>query len=101
MNNRKVFIANKSGLHNYSAAEEFGEIIFVTQGRINRLDITEMVLAFQDALAHSSPEDFILTTGPAVLNSIGCAVFAHMHGRINLLLYKNLEYKPREIMLGE
>ena len=99
MNNRKVFVANRSGVHNYSAAEEFGDIIFVTEGRINRLNTTAMVIAFQEALANSSPEDFILTTGPSVLNCVGCAVFAHMHGRINLLLYKNLEYKPREIML--
>ena len=94
----KVYIVNKSG-HVYDAASAFGDLVFVTEGTIDRYDANGMWRIWHDALDGSAPEDYLLLTSLNVLCAIGAAVFAKMHGRLNLLLYSNGKYIPRELVL--
>jgi len=94
----KVYVVNKSS-HNFSAAEKFGELVFMTEGRMNRFSTNDMIRKFKDSLADSKSTDYILLCSLNVMNSLACAVFAHKHGTLNLLLYKNGSYVERNHVL--
>lgn len=83
----KVYITNKGG-HDYSAAEKFGELVFCTKGSLPRFNTAQMFRELSQAMKDSSPDDYILITSLASLNSVACALFAHKHGRLNLLLWQ-------------
>ena len=102
----KVFVVNQGG-HNHNDAERFGELVFMSRGTINRYAASQMYRQFVDHLKDSSEDDFILITGLSVMASIACSIFARIHGRLNLLLFKSSQsseegrYVKRIIMLDE
>jgi hypothetical protein len=94
----KVYVVNKSS-HNFSNAEGFGQLIFCTEGRMNRFNTNDMIRKFQDAMRNSKKEDYVLLCSLNVMNAIACSVFAHKHGVLNLLLFKDGEYVERNHLL--
>jgi len=94
MEKANVFIVNKSS-HDFSAAEEFGDIIFLSEGSMNRYSTNNMYRRFYEVLKNSKSNDYIVPCALNVMNSIACAIFAHLHGGLNLLLYKNGYYIER------
>ena len=93
---RRVFITNRGG-HNYSDAKRFGELVYMTEGRQNRFAVASIYRTFTEAMDGSSKSDYLLVTSMNVLNSIAAAIFARKHGCLNLLLFKEGRYEPREI----
>lgn len=94
----KVFVVNKSA-HNFSAAEEYGDLIFLSDGPMNRYATNNMYRLFKEAMKDSEPEDHIVPCSLNVMNSIACAVFAVKHGTLNLLLFKQGEYIERNMVI--
>lgn len=94
----KVYIVNKSA-HDFSAAERFGHLIFITDGKLNRFAANDMHRQAVEAMQGSTMYDYIVPCSLNVLNSVVCAVFAHKHGRLNLLLFKQGKYIERNIIL--
>lgn len=97
---RKVFIVNKSA-HDFSAAEEYGRIVFLSEGPMNRYACNNMAREFDFIMKNSKPEDHIVPCSLNVMNSIACAIFAHKHGKLNLLLFKEGQYIERNLMFGK
>ena len=104
---KKVFVINR-GCHDLSDAERFGELVFLSEGSINRYAVSNMYREFVQHLKESTKEDFLLITGLSVMSSLACAIFSRMHGRINLLLYKASRmseveghYVERTVMIDE
>ena len=97
---RKVFVLNK-GAHNYSDAERYGDLIYCTDGAIDKLDIQQMFRELQPHIADSSPDDYILLTSLTSLCSVACAMFAAKHGRLNLLIFKGDGYISRSIYFNK
>jgi hypothetical protein len=91
---KRVYVVNKSS-HDFSPAEHFGEITFLSEGPMNRYSTNSMYRTFYEILKDSSPDDYIVPCALNVMNSLACAIFAHKHGKLNLLLYKNGEYIER------
>jgi len=103
----KVFIVNRGG-HDHSDAERFGELVYLSEGAVNRYAVTEMYREFVQTLKGSSEEDYILLTGLSVMSSLACAIFSRLHGRLNLLLFRATRtsgeqgsYIERTIMIDE
>ena len=94
----RVFIVNKSS-HDFSAAEKFGDLIFLSEGPMKRYATNNMVRQFQDVMKDSTPLDYIVPCSLNVMNSIACAIFAHKHGCLNLLLFKEGPYIERNHVL--
>ena len=94
----KVYIVNKS-YHNFSAAEDYGDIIFLSEGSMNRYSTNNMMRTFAEKMKDSSKEDHIVPCSLNVMNSIACAIFAHKHGTLNLLLFKGGIYIERNHIL--
>ena len=94
----KVYVVNKSS-HDFSEAKKFGQLVFCTEGRMNRFGTNDMLRKVKDAMRDSEKEDYILLCSLNVLNSVACSIFARKHGTLNLLLYKEGEYIERNHLL--
>ena len=98
MQKPKVYIINKGG-HDYSPAQEFGELVFLTEGTINVFAVSNMYRTMSDVINASSADDYLLLCGPPTLQSIACSMFTFKHGRLNLLQYRDGRYRPTEIVM--
>lgn len=87
MDEKTVFVINRSS-HDYSGAERFGKIVFMTEGSINRFATSKMYRVFKPFIDASLPHDYLLTSGLSVMCSVASAMFAAKHKRLNLLIYK-------------
>lgn len=96
VDNRIVFVPNRAG-HDFSDAWRFGDLVFCTDGLLNRKDIASMQSELSKAMQHSEPDDYILLTSLTSLCTIACSIFARKHGRLNLLLYEDGQYLERTI----
>lgn len=94
----KVFVVNKSN-HDFSDAEHYGQVVFLSDGPMNRYSTNNMLRMFQEGLLSSGPNDYIVPCSLNVMNSLACAVFAHKHGKLNLLLFKDGKYIERNHVL--
>jgi len=93
-----VYIVNKSA-HDFSAAERYGKVVFLSDGLMNRYATNNMVRQFESMLVDSKSDDYIVPCSLNVMNSIACAIFAHKHGTLNLLLFKDGGYIERNHVL--
>lgn len=96
----KVYIPNQGG-HDYSDAERFGSLVYVTQGAISKFSVGTMGREWARYIKDSAPEDYILSSSLTTLCIVGAALFARKHGHINLLLFRNGKYICRTIILDE
>jgi len=101
----KVFIPNKS-YHDFSEATRFGDLVYLTSGKISILSIGRMYRTFMPIIQASTKEDYILVSGPSVMTSILCSMFSIKHGVLNLLIYQiggdnKGHYKQRRISFEE
>jgi len=101
----KVYVPNRS-YHDFSEATRFGELIYLTAGKISILSIGRMYRTFMPVIQDSSKEDYILVSGPSVMTSILCSMFSIRHGVLNLLIYQiggdnKGHYKQRRISFEE
>ena len=93
----RVYIVNKSA-HDFHEAKKYGELVFITEGRLNRFNINDMHRQTIEVLADSTMNDYIVPCSLNVLNSIVCATFAVKHKKLNLLLFKQGNYIERNIV---
>lgn len=96
---KHVYIVNE-GLHDYTQASDFGdEVIILTSGVYSRVNVTSMVRDMQGPLANSDHEDWIMISGPPILNCIACVLFALRHGKLNVLIHvsRGNLYIPRTV----
>ncbi len=94
----KVFVVNKSA-HDFSAAEKFGKLVYLSKGSVNRYATNTMFRLFNEAMENSCDTDHIVLCSLNVMNSIACAIFARKHGKLNLLLFKSGNYIERNHIL--
>jgi len=94
----KVFIVNRSS-HDFSAAELFGDIAFLSSGPMNRYACNNMYREFSKVMEDSRKGDYIVPCSLNVMNSIACAIFAKKHGRLNLLLFRSGDYIERNLII--
>lgn len=97
MSSPKVFITNK-GAHDFSDAEQYGELVFCTEGPVGKYNTSQMVREFKEAFKDSTQDDYILLTSLTTLCSIACSVFVQKHGRLNLLIFKDDRYVSRRVV---
>ena len=92
-----VYITNR-GPHDYSGAEHFGELVFCTDGPVDKFDTSQMYRELDAELSDSESNDYILLTSLTSLCSIACAIFASKHQRLNLLIHKGDGYLARSLV---
>ena len=95
---RNVYIVNKSN-HDFSAARNYGKLVFLSEGPMNRYSTNNMLRVFAEKMSDSKKDDYIVPCSLNVMNSIACALFAYKHGKLNLLLFKEGSYIERNHVL--
>ena len=101
MNSPNVYVLNKSG-HDISDAYRFGDVVYLTEGRISRYATNNLYRSFVSVLENSNKNDYILLTGLTVANVIACSIFALIHGSLNILIHqpKDNTYVERRLNLS-
>ena len=93
-----VWVPNKGAL-DYSSAEAFGNIVYLTEGYIDRFQTGVLYRTLAERLDHASQHDYWMITSFTVINAIGVAILARKFGVINFLLWKEHGYVERQIMI--
>jgi len=93
-NNSIVYIPNK-GNHDYSDAARFGEIQFLTLGRIRRYDISQLYNEMAKGMKDADENDFVLVSSLPIVGHIATSIMARKFGRVNLLLFCDGAYIER------
>ena len=94
----RVYVPNRSG-HDFSAATRFGELVFITEGLIDRFAVNTMYRECIKATKEAEEDDLILVSSLPILTSILTAVLGRKFGKVNFLLLWNDEYMKRSIDL--
>jgi hypothetical protein len=84
----KVYIPNVGAKHDFSGAEKYGDLVIVSDGYISPFKTGYMIRLWDKVLKDSSPDDYILICSLPVLCSIGAAMFAVKHNKVNFLQYR-------------
>jgi hypothetical protein len=104
MKKPKVFVVSR-GYHDYSAAEPFGEIIYLAEGTMNKFNVANMVRQFETELKNSKPDDYLLIGGPTVMCIIAASMMIQLHGRVNMLLFRSRpkgdDYVERTLLFSD
>ena len=99
----KVYIVNKS-IHDYSAAEEYGELVFLSEGNMARFSTSKAYRKFIPILEKSAKDDLLMISGMPMLCIVAAFILGQKHERLNLLLFnptrRKKEYLER-IIIGK
>lgn len=95
-----VYVINKSS-HDFHRAKVFGEIIFLSEGSINRFATNNIYRQFMVKMKDAKSSDYIVPCSLNVMNAIACAIFAERFNKLNLLLFKQGNYIERNLIIGE
>ena len=82
----RVYIVNK-GCHDYSKAQEFGELVTMSDGSFSRFATGKIFRQFQPHVQNSQSEDYLLVSGLTIMTAVAVGMFAVKHGKVNLLLH--------------
>lgn len=91
-----VYIVNRS-THDYSRAEEYGDLLFLSEGPMDRYEPNAMVRQFTERLRDSSPNDYLVMCALSMMNSVAMTIFVLKHDCVNLLLYRSNRYEERNL----
>ena len=84
----KVFVVNK-GCHDYSPAQEYGELVYLSHSSMDRFDLSKIWRKFEPQLTDCQSDDWILVSGLTVMSVVATSIFVQKHGKLNILLYKS------------
>lgn len=92
--------------HDYSKALEIPEIAHikpVTNGYVPLGSIDRVWYEVYTALKDSAPDDFLLLSGLALLNSMASIVFWHLHNHVNALIWdkKTSSYRTTKMSVDQ
>lgn len=91
-----VYIINKSA-HDFTPAQTYGHLVYLSKGGVNKYAVCNIFRQFKDILLTSKQDDYILLTSLTVMSVVACCIFVQLHGRLNLLLFKDGVYVERTI----
>ena len=94
----KVYIVNENK-HNFRGVEEYGEVIYITQGFINLGDMDTLAYNMQPTLEEIEEADYIVLTGPISVNIIIGHYLLKKFGKITILAWDKRVpgYRPQVI----
>jgi hypothetical protein len=97
----RVFVTNFAG-HDYTAAEEFGEIVPITKGYISFHSLDRVKYRVCESVGDSHEEDYLLLSGIPVICVIAASYWYFLHKKVKLLVHdKKGGGKYRELIISE
>lgn len=97
----KVFIVNKGG-HDYSPALQYGELVFLSENKLNPFKIGRVLSSFKTLLSTATDQDYLLPCSLGALNALAGWILGNMGLKLNLLIFdKAGYYVPRNVVFSE
>jgi hypothetical protein len=82
----RVFITSRGQLY-YSQAEEYGELVAVTSGRMNIAEPDLVAEKVQDVLKDAAADDILLINGHPIIVVMAAGYLFRRHGYVNVLYH--------------
>lgn len=92
-NTPTVFVTNKSTVHDYTSAMQYGALRFVTTGNYPIFKTMRLQESIIDVLVHSNKDDYLLFSGSSVVAALCMLIWVKMHGYANILLWDRTQDK--------
>lgn len=96
----KVYVPNRS-FHDFKDAARFGELVFLTEGMVNRMNVNKITRQCMVAMKGATAGDFIVVSSLSIITAIASSLMAFAFGRINFLIWEDDHYIERNIVLGD
>lgn len=98
MDEPRVFVANFAG-HDYSGAEKYGALCFVTKGFISFQSLDRVKYQVGMGIKDSRPDDWLALSGTNIINVLAAVLWFGMHGQIKILNYDKNTGVYREVTI--
>lgn len=96
----KVYVTNYAG-HDYSVAEKFGKLVFVTRGYISFQSLDRVKYAVSEGIKGSEPEDYLLLSGTSIICVLAAIAWYHLHKYVRLLVWDMKGDCYREVVCSD
>lgn len=97
----RVFVTNFAG-HDYTAAEQYGEIVPITKGYISFHSLDRVKYRVCEALEETTEEDWLLLSGIPVICVLAATYWYFKHKKIKMLVHdKKGGGSYRELIISE
>lgn len=91
-----VYVPNR-GAHDYEDAKQYGELVFLTSGVVERYRTNTIYRELMVGMADAQADDYLLVSSLSILNSIISGILARQFGKINFLLFRDGKYLLRTV----
>ena len=81
-----VYIPNRAG-HDFSDAERFGTLKFLTSGIVKRYSTNHIYRTLVEGMEDAQPQDYLLVCSLSIINAIAASILARRFGKVNYLLF--------------
>jgi hypothetical protein len=88
------------GGHDYTQAERFGNLVPITTGTVNPFNVDRQMVIAAAKLALADPEDYLLISGPQILNAVVVALWLEKFKVAKLLQWSSRKANYVQIRLS-
>ena len=94
----KVYIVNNAN-HDYSKAEQYGELVYVTRGKLPIFKTSTVRVMLEKGLAEFTKDDYLLISGPAIVSVMAATVLYNKFDTVKFLVFdaKQQDYVVRHL----
>jgi len=94
----KVYVVNNAN-HNYSKAEQYGELMYVTKGKLPIFKTSTVRAMLEKGLVKFTKDDYLLISGPAIVNIMAATLLFNKFDTVKFLVFdtKQQDYVVRHL----
>ena len=96
--NRKVWVTNHNAAYDYSNAEQFGELVYMSQGFIPSNKLDNLFETFENYAKTASENDLLLLSGSNLVCALAAIAWNRHHPNMELMQHgKVLDEKKQPV----
>ena len=94
----KVYVVNNTN-HDYSKAEQYGELVYVTKGKLPIFKTNTVRAILEKGLVKFTKDDYLLISGPAIVNIMAATILYNKFDTVKFLVFdaKQQDYVVRHL----
>jgi len=94
----KVYVVNNAN-YDYSKAEQYGELIYVTRGKLPIFKTNTVRAMLEKGLVKFTKDDYLLISGPAIVSVMAATILYNNFDTVKFLVFdaKQQDYVVRHL----
>ena len=94
----KVYVVNNTN-HDYSKAEQYGELVYVTKGKLPIFKTNTVRAMLEKGLVKFTKDDYLLISGPAIVSVMAAIILFNKFDTVKFLVFdaKQQDYVVRHL----